>query len=73
MVSRVIRANPPSDSPNASNIMDRTGPGLFTDAVLRYLGAKYGVKWSDLRGIGPEGRRWGDVLVLSITAFRSVP
>ena len=52
-------------------VVEKTGPGPFTDSVLRYLGAKYNATWPDLRNLPQEGRMFGDndVLVLSVTAF----
>lgn len=49
-------------------IVNWTGPGVWTDAVLTYLHARYGVKWTDLRGLsGPV--RIGDTVVLPVTGF----
>ncbi|KAM0749756.1 hypothetical protein T439DRAFT_326636 [Meredithblackwellia eburnea MCA 4105] len=59
------------------SVMERTGPGPFTDAVLRYVQSQWGKTWADLRGLGQDGWRyrgekggvWGDLKVLSITGF----
>lgn len=57
------------------SIVETTGPGPFTDSVLRYLGARYNVTWPALRHLSNEGILFGhegvpaDVLVLSVTAF----
>lgn len=49
-------------------IVNWTGPGVWTDAVLIYLKARYGVKWTDLRGL-ERPLRVGDVVVLPVTGF----
>ncbi|ORY32116.1 hypothetical protein BCR39DRAFT_59383 [Naematelia encephala] len=51
-------------------ILDGTGPGPFTDAVLRYLLIQYGVAPSQLRGM-EDGALIGDVLLLPLHAFGS--
>lgn len=54
------------------SVMERTGPGPFTDSVLRYVRAKWGKTWADLRALPDQGWRHGlqsDTLVLSITGF----
>ncbi|KAI5476664.1 Haloacid dehalogenase-like hydrolase domain containing protein [Pseudohyphozyma bogoriensis] len=67
---------PPPEHP--LSVMERTGPGPFTDSVLRYALIQWGVTWADWRGLGEEGWRfmgekgekvWGDLKVLSITGF----
>lgn len=45
-----------------------TGPGVFTDSVLRYLSLKHDVKWTDLRGM-QSPLRVGDVTILPATGF----
>ncbi|ORY33027.1 hypothetical protein BCR39DRAFT_520802 [Naematelia encephala] len=50
------------------NVMEWTGPGLFTDSVLSFLLARYQVTWHRLRGLD-HPLRIGDVLILPITAF----
>ncbi|KAK4688270.1 hypothetical protein P7C73_g1849, partial [Tremellales sp. Uapishka_1] len=49
-------------------VMAWTGPGVWTDAVLSYIRVKYGVMWTDLRGI-QEPLRIGDVVILPVTGF----
>jgi hypothetical protein len=63
-----------SPAPRLS-VMEQTGPGPFTDAVLAYLSVKWGKTWVDLRSLDQDGWRWrehgewGDTKVLSITGF----
>ncbi|OWZ53328.1 alpha 1,6-mannosyltransferase [Cryptococcus neoformans 125.91] len=52
----------------AMNVMEWTGPGLFTDSVLAFLLSRYNVTWHRLRGL-EHPLRIGDVLILPITAF----
>merc|ERR1711939_86269 len=56
---------------NLDAVVEQTGPGPWTDSVLRYLGAKYNATWPDLRNLPDQGVMYGkaDVLVLSVTAF----
>ncbi|KAJ9111370.1 hypothetical protein QFC19_001138 [Naganishia cerealis] len=49
-------------------VMEHTGPGIWTDAVLAYLKARYNVTWHDLRGL-QHPQRIGEVMILPITAF----
>ncbi|GAA6000829.1 hypothetical protein JCM10207_004679 [Rhodosporidiobolus poonsookiae] len=76
------------------SVMERTGPGPFTDSVLSYLLTQYRKPWRSLRSLDPdgwrfrasrdapellhrrgrrgeerEGKRWGDIKVLSITGL----
>ncbi|KAL7421127.1 hypothetical protein Q5752_004012 [Cryptotrichosporon argae] len=53
---------------HAMNVMEWTGPGLFSDAVFAFLLARYNVTWHRLRGLD-HPLRIGDVLVLPITGF----
>jgi alpha 1,6-mannosyltransferase len=46
--------------------MEHTGPGIWTDAVLAYLKARYNVTWHELRGL-QRPLRIGEVLILPIT------
>jgi hypothetical protein len=52
------------------SVMEWTGPGMFTDSVLAYLEARYGVRWPMLRGL-TEPLRIGEVLILPITGASS--
>ncbi|GHJ85605.1 hypothetical protein NliqN6_2007 [Naganishia liquefaciens] len=49
-------------------VMNWTGPGVWTDAVLRYLRVKFGVQWTDLKDL-QEPLRVGEVLILPVTGF----
>lgn len=49
-------------------VVNWTGPGVFTDAVLAYLQHQYGVHWVDLKGL-KKPLRIGDVVVLPVTGF----
>jgi hypothetical protein len=50
--------------------LDGTGPGPFTDAVLRYLLVQYGVTANELMGM-EGGALIGDILLLPLHAFGS--
>ncbi|GAA97055.1 glycosyltransferase family 32 protein [Mixia osmundae IAM 14324] len=60
-----------TSSERERDICELTGPGPWTDAIMRYLLAKSGVVWSDLRDLEGFGRRFGDVLVLPVTSFNN--
>lgn len=49
-------------------VINWTGPSVFTDSVLSYLLARYGLTWRDLRDLR-RPLRIGDVLVLPVTGF----
>ncbi|KAI5454555.1 hypothetical protein NCC49_003450 [Naganishia albida] len=49
-------------------VMNWTGPGVWTDAVLRYLRVKFGLQWTDLKDL-QEPIRVGEVLILPVTGF----
>lgn len=79
LVDTALASPPPpladgSPAPRLS-VMEQTGPGPFTDAVLAYLAVKWGKTWVDLRSLNQDGWRsrehgeWGDTKVLSITGF----
>ncbi|WWC63834.1 uncharacterized protein I303_106439 [Kwoniella dejecticola CBS 10117] len=53
---------------HAMNVMEWTGPGLFTDSVVAFLLARYNVSWHRLRSLD-HPLRIGDVLILPITGF----
>jgi alpha 1,6-mannosyltransferase len=45
-----------------------TGPSVFTDSVLSYLLARYGMTWRDLKDLR-RPLRVGDVVILPVTGF----
>jgi alpha 1,6-mannosyltransferase len=49
-------------------VINWTGPSVFTDSVLSYLLARYGMVWQDLKDLR-RPLRVGDVLILPVTAF----
>lgn len=66
LVETHVLKNPKDGGP--IGIMNWSGPGVWTDAVLNYLRVRYGVRWVDLRGL-TEPLRIGDVVVLPVTGF----
>lgn len=50
------------------NIMDWTGPGLWTDVVWEYVQDTYGLAYTDFQGL-ESPKQVDDVLVLPITGF----
>lgn len=60
----------PTNKEDAKGILDWTGPGVFTDAVLRYLLVRHGVRPEQLSHLsGPV--RIGDVVVMPVHSFRA--
>ena len=51
-------------------VLEWTGPGMLTDAVLRYLGAVHGIHPEQLL-YNRKGIRLGDVLMYPHMSFRS--
>lgn len=49
-------------------VVDWTGPGVWTDAVLAYLRHRYGMGWAELRGLRMP-MRVGEVVILPVTGF----
>ncbi|KAF8591965.1 glycosyltransferase family 32 protein [Ramaria rubella] len=49
-------------------VLEWTGPGVFTDAVLRFLHIESGLKWVDLRNL-QKPLRAGSVTILPVTGF----
>lgn len=49
-------------------IIHWTGPGVWTDAVLRYLDLKYGLSWNILKNL-QEPLRIGEITILPSTGF----
>lgn len=74
---RILAFSPEDDLSLDStlSVVEVTGPGVWTDAVLQYLLSKHGLRWYDLRALGEDGMRpnvgdeFGDVKVLSVTGF----
>ncbi|KAK9447402.1 nucleotide-diphospho-sugar transferase [Limtongia smithiae] len=59
----------PDTKDAGSQIMDWTGPGIWTDTIFQYLDEQQpGTTWKSLTG-AKVARQFGDVLVLPITAF----
>ncbi|KAF5101156.1 hypothetical protein D0Z00_001002 [Geotrichum galactomycetum] len=64
----------PSTKDRGSQIMDWTGPGIWTDSVFSYFndklksGLHYPVNWKNFTGI-IEPKKVSDVMVLPITSF----
>lgn len=52
------------------NILDWSGPGAFTDAVMQYLLVRYGVHPKDLSGL-QRPKRFGDIVIMPIHSFRA--
>jgi len=57
-------------TPDVLGVLDWTGPGAFTDAVMRYMIARHGVYPRDLDSL-PAPARIGDLLILPPYAFTS--
>lgn len=49
-------------------VVEWTGPGMWTDAVITYLRNRWGCEWTELKGM-TKPMRVGDVVVLPITGF----
>mmetsp|Transcript_5909 Transcript_5909/g.19017 ORF Transcript_5909/g.19017 Transcript_5909/m.19017 type:complete len:298 (-) Transcript_5909:436-1329(-) len=54
---------------NDTSVMEWTGPGVFTDAVLDYLATELHVDWRTELHRLRQPKLFGDVLVLSTTGF----
>ncbi len=61
LLETTVLAEPKEGGP--LGVMAWTGPGVWTDAVLSYLRVKYGMLWTDLKGIS-QPIRVGDVVIL---------
>jgi len=49
-------------------ILEWTGPGVFTDSVVRYLGARYEVMWPALKDLR-KPLRFHETVILPVTGF----
>jgi len=50
------------------SVMDWTGPGTFTDAVMTYLAAQHALQWPALKDL-KRPLRVHDMVILSVTGF----
>jgi mannosyltransferase OCH1-like enzyme len=50
------------------NIMDWTGPGVWTDAIFEYIDLTYNITWEELQSL-EHGMQIDDIYVLPITGF----
>ena len=66
-LARITALSEPKDG-GPLGVINWTGPSVWTDAVLTYLKAKYGVDWTDLRGLR-RPVRVGDTVILPVTGF----
>ncbi|GAA5974086.1 hypothetical protein JCM11641_003426 [Rhodosporidiobolus odoratus] len=57
-VRRVVEMSLLPEETQPKSVMERTGPGPFTDAVLSYLFSSYRKPWGSLRGLSPDGWRF---------------
>ncbi|GAA5864619.1 hypothetical protein JCM3774_006017 [Rhodotorula dairenensis] len=57
-VRRVVEMALEDEKAAARSVMERTGPGPFTDAVLSYLLVQYRKPWGELRELGGNGWRF---------------
>ncbi|BGP37184.1 hypothetical protein JCM10450v2_001092 [Rhodotorula kratochvilovae] len=55
---RIVEMSLLPEEEQPKSVMERTGPGPFTDAVLSYLEVMYRKPWSELRGLGSNGWRF---------------
>ncbi|KAK9370703.1 nucleotide-diphospho-sugar transferase [Lipomyces kononenkoae] len=59
----------PKNKDAGSQVMNWTGPGIWTDTVFRYLSdIQAGTDWHSVTGI-TQGKVIGDVVILPITSF----
>lgn len=52
------------------NILDWSGPGVFTDAVFRYLLVRYGFHPTQASGL-KDPLQIGDVIIMPVHSFRA--
>lgn len=67
---RTLLTTDPFDMDNGGimPLIEATGPGVFTDAVISYLQARYGIHWSQLHDIQTT-TRIGEIAIVPITGF----
>ncbi|ODN99218.1 hypothetical protein I350_07377 [Cryptococcus amylolentus CBS 6273] len=69
-IAQLVKSGEAKSLRPACHLLELTGPGPFTDAVLRYLLVQYGVTPEDLRALrGPV--RIGDILILQEEAWHA--
>ncbi|GAA5996878.1 glycosyltransferase family 32 protein [Rhodotorula paludigena] len=57
-VRRIVESALLPDDEQPKSVMEKTGPGPFTDAVLSYLAVQYRKPWGTLRGLDSDGYRF---------------
>ncbi|GAA6030087.1 hypothetical protein JCM8097_009249 [Rhodosporidiobolus ruineniae] len=57
-VRRIVEIAVLPEEEQPRSVMEKTGPGVFTDSVLSYLLAQYRKPWGTLRGLGLDGWRF---------------
>lgn len=55
---------------NDNDVMELTGPGIFTDIIMQYINSK-GLTRDDLRQLSTM-KLVGDLLILPVTGFQAV-
>lgn len=49
--------SPPSSELHQKAVIERTGPGPFSDSVFRYLKSKFDMEWPIFQSLGEDGWR----------------
>ncbi|GAA5850867.1 hypothetical protein JCM8547_009114 [Rhodosporidiobolus lusitaniae] len=57
-VRRIVELSMLAEEEQPKSVMERTGPGVFTDSVLSYLLSLYRKPWSSLRSLSLDGWRF---------------
>ncbi|GJN87862.1 hypothetical protein Rhopal_000817-T1 [Rhodotorula paludigena] len=57
-IRRIVESALLPDDEQPKSVMEKTGPGPFTDAVLSYLAVQYRKPWGTLRGLDSDGYRF---------------